>query len=299
MADERGPSGGRPRSRTPTPAERRERRGTVEDPAEVLDAGARFLEARPRSVDEVRRRLLRLGYRARPGRGGHRPPDRPALPRRRRVRPGLGRVAGPGEAARRARAPARARAEGRGPGVVAEVLEDRRASPAPGRARRTATTEPPSPDDAAAERLLRRRLPAILREADPRRRRQRAYALLARGGFSPDVCSAVSRRLLDDGAARRRARDADTGSGRDRTPVRPGTAAVDRPRATVRLATPLPPGHADERLASRFRSEDVGCAANRTRTQGPPPGEPRSSAESGWSLPGPSRSRAQANADAA
>ena len=64
-----------------------------------------------------------------------------------------------------------------------------------------------SPDDAAAERLLRRRLPAILREADPRRRRQRAYALLARSGFSPDLCSAVSRRVLDgetaaqDGAA--------------------------------------------------------------------------------------------------
>src|SRR5918994_5860097 len=52
--------GGRPRK--PSPAERRERRATVEDPAEVLDAAARFLEARPRSEAEVRRKLVRLGY---------------------------------------------------------------------------------------------------------------------------------------------------------------------------------------------------------------------------------------------
>ena len=59
----------------------------------------------------------------------------------------------------------------------------------------------PSPDDAAAERLLRKKLPAILREPDPRRRRQRAYALLARSGFSPDVCASVSRSVLEDVAA--------------------------------------------------------------------------------------------------
>jgi len=60
--------------------------------------------------------------------------------------------------------------------------------------------EPVGADDAAAERLLRRRLAGILREADARRRRQRAYALLARSGFSPDVCAAVSRRVLDAAA---------------------------------------------------------------------------------------------------
>ena len=44
--------------------ERRERRAAVEDPAVVLEAAARFLEARPRSVAEVRRRLTSAGYQA-------------------------------------------------------------------------------------------------------------------------------------------------------------------------------------------------------------------------------------------
>ena len=64
MAEDKGPPPGRPSPRKPTPAEHRERRSAVDDPAEVLEAGARFLEARPRSVDEVRRKLNRLGYRA-------------------------------------------------------------------------------------------------------------------------------------------------------------------------------------------------------------------------------------------
>src|SRR5512146_1728847 len=58
MAEARG------RPRKPSLAERRERRAAVDDPAEVVDAAARFLEARPRSVAEVRRRLLTAGYRA-------------------------------------------------------------------------------------------------------------------------------------------------------------------------------------------------------------------------------------------
>ena len=45
-------------------AERRERRAAVDDPAVVLEAAARFLEARSRSVAEVRRRLTGAGYRA-------------------------------------------------------------------------------------------------------------------------------------------------------------------------------------------------------------------------------------------
>ena len=52
--DVRAPGfGARPRARKPTPAERREQRAGVDDPDEVLEAGARFLEARPRSVTEV------------------------------------------------------------------------------------------------------------------------------------------------------------------------------------------------------------------------------------------------------
>jgi regulatory protein len=47
----------------------------------------------------------------------------------------------------------------------------------------------PSVDEAAAERLLARHARALARIADPRTRRQRAYALLARNGFAPEVAS--------------------------------------------------------------------------------------------------------------
>ena len=40
-----------------------ERRAAVDDPAVVLEAAARFLEPRARSVAEVRRRLTGAGYR--------------------------------------------------------------------------------------------------------------------------------------------------------------------------------------------------------------------------------------------
>jgi len=56
------PAAGRPRK--PTYAERRERRAAVQDLGEVVDFAARYLEARPRSVAEVRRRLGSAGYRA-------------------------------------------------------------------------------------------------------------------------------------------------------------------------------------------------------------------------------------------
>ena len=84
--------------------------------------------------------------------------------------------------------------------LVDEVLDQRR-DEARASGDGAGDGEPVGPDDAAAERLLRRKLPAILREADPRRRRQRAYALLARSGFAPDVCASVSRALLDDAAS--------------------------------------------------------------------------------------------------
>ena len=40
----------------------------------------------------------------------------------------------------------------------------------------------------AARRLLDRNERALGRVADPRQRRQRAYALLARNGFDPETC---------------------------------------------------------------------------------------------------------------
>ncbi|HYO41873.1 MAG TPA: regulatory protein RecX [Candidatus Limnocylindrales bacterium] len=167
--------------------------------AEVMDAAARFLEARPRSEGEVRRKLTTMGYRA-------------AL-----VDDVVGRLLILGylddEAFARAWVESRDRARPRGEhalrrelaqkGVdrvlVDGILGDRREE-ARGAAAAGTDGERVSPDDAAAERLLRKKLPALLREADPRKRRGRAYALLARSGFGPDVCSAVSRRVLDEAA---------------------------------------------------------------------------------------------------
>ena len=66
MADIRPPGfGGHGRGprRRESFAERRERRAAVDDPAVVLEAAARFLEVRSRSVAEVRRRLTSNGYR--------------------------------------------------------------------------------------------------------------------------------------------------------------------------------------------------------------------------------------------
>jgi len=95
--------------------------------------------------------------------------------------------------------------------IVDAVLGDRRDDAT---AAAVALDEPPvSPDDAAAERLLRRKLAPILRETDPRRRVQRAYALLARNGFGPDVCGAVSRRVLSDVDVVDGTRDDDAGFG--------------------------------------------------------------------------------------
>jgi regulatory protein len=208
MTQDLGPSSGRPRARKPTPAERRERRGAVEDPAEVLDAGARFLEARPRSIAEVRRKLVRVGY------------------REDLVEAAVARLQDlrylDDDAFARAWVESRDRARPRGEhalrrelelkgverSLVDGVLEDRRLA-ALARSNAAGDGESPSPDDAAAERLLRRRMPALLREPDPRRRRQRAYGLLARSGFSPDVCSVVARRVTDEAFA---PMDADDGS---------------------------------------------------------------------------------------
>ena len=172
----------------------------MEDVAEVLDAAARFLEARPRSVHEVRHKLTTMGYRS-------------ALVDEVVVRLIDLRYLDD-EAFTRAWVESRDRARPRGEhalrrelqlkgvdaALVGEVLDQRR-DEARASGDGAGDGEPAGPDAAAAERLLRRKLPAILREADPRRRRQRAYALLARSGFAPDVCASVSRALLDDAAS--------------------------------------------------------------------------------------------------
>jgi regulatory protein len=53
-------------------------------------------------------------------------------------------------------------------------------------------------DREAARTLIERRASALLRETDPLRRRQKAYALLARNGFSPDICHEVASKVAAD-----------------------------------------------------------------------------------------------------
>jgi len=176
-----------------TLAERQERRAAVDDPEVVLEAAARFLEARSRSVAEVRRRLGRAGY-------------RPEL-----VEGAIARLTELGmlddEAFGRAWVESRDRARPRGEialrrelalkgvdrAMVDELLAERR----DGAPTAADDGEAVSVDLAAARRLLARNERALARVADPRVRRQRGYALLARNGFDPDTCRQASAELIE------------------------------------------------------------------------------------------------------
>jgi regulatory protein len=178
-------------------AERRERRAAVDDPAVVLEAAARFLEARSRSVAEVRRRLSGAGYRSELIDG--------AIARMTE----LGML--DDETFARAWVESRDRARPRGERAIREelrlkgidrevadlVLADRR-SHAAEVAEAAGDGSDAGPDRAAAERLLVKNARALARVADPRKRRQRAYALLARHGFDPETCREVAATLIDD-----------------------------------------------------------------------------------------------------
>jgi regulatory protein len=180
--------GVRPAGARTSPAERRERRESESDPAVVLTAAVRFLESRQRSIREVRRRLGQAGYPA--------PLIDAAIERLEE----LGVL--DDEAFARAWVESRDRARPRGEralrselaqkGVAREIVDRILAE------RRLAddgTAGDLATEDAAAERLLERRGRALLRIADPRVRRNRAYALLARNGFDPDVAGRVSRAM--------------------------------------------------------------------------------------------------------
>jgi regulatory protein len=173
------------------PAEKRARRAAVDDPAVVLEAALRYLEPRARATVELHRHLVRAGYRSELVDGvvmrltelGML--DDAAFARhwvesRDRAHPR-------GEAALRAEL----RRLGVAETVVREVLVARSADladlPSDGGAPREAV----SADEAAAVRLLERRASALER-FDPVTRRQRAYGLLARNGFDPDVCRRVA-----------------------------------------------------------------------------------------------------------
>lgn len=165
-------------------AERRERRAAVDDPAVVLEAAARFLEARSRSVAEVRRRLASAGYRT----------ELIDEAIRRLVEVGVLDDAAFARAWLESRDRARPRGERAlrselaGKGIERELIDDALVE--------RAGEEPGSVDRAAAERLLAKNARSLDRVTDLRIRRQRAYALLARNGFTPDVCSAASAALV-------------------------------------------------------------------------------------------------------
>ena len=189
-------SGGRRASH----AERRERRAAVDDPAVVLEASARFLEVRSRSVAEVRRRLMSAGY-------------RPDL-----VEGAIERLSELGmlddDAFARAWVESRDRARPRGERAIRQELAlkgvDRATVDLVLGERREAIAAIPvddgetvSPDRVAADRLIARNARALGRIVDPRQRRQRAYALLARNGFDPEVCrtvaASIERDVVEDG----------------------------------------------------------------------------------------------------
>jgi len=161
-----------------------------------MEAAAAFLAVRSRSVAETRRRLNHLGY----------PPalcdqvvdrlveldylDDLAFARawvesRDRARP-RGAVALRREL----------QLKGVPDDTINEVIADRAAAAA----RRVAADDelPEDADRDAARHLLERRASSLRREPDLRRRRQRAYALLARNGFTPDVCHEVASSVAGD-----------------------------------------------------------------------------------------------------
>lgn len=178
------------------PAERRARRAAIDDPAVVLNAAARYLEARSRSVAEVRRHLVDAGYRA-------------AL-----VEEAVGGLLRMGylddEAFAQAWVASRDRARPRGEralrlelvrkgiddAIIRAVLGGRGHDPDAPLEPGAAESESGSADEAAAARLLERKRSTLLRAADARTARQKAYALLARNGFDPGVAARISERFM-------------------------------------------------------------------------------------------------------
>jgi regulatory protein len=183
----RSVAGGRARRR-PSLAERREERAAVDDPEIVLGAGLRFLETRSRSVAEVRRRLTQAGYRADLVEGA------------------IGRLLDIGilddEVFGRLWIESRDRARPRGERALRQELAlkgiDRQLVDQLLGERSEAAPDG-EPDETAALRVLAKHARALARVADPRQRRQRAYALLARNGFDPETCTTTVRQFIGSG----------------------------------------------------------------------------------------------------
>jgi len=169
---------------------RLERHAAERDPAIVLSAAARFLQAQSRSVDEVRRHLAAARYPA--------PLVEAAIARLVELRILDDRAFAQAWVESRDRARPRGRValrrelnlKGIDREIVAEILAERSQTVwSDGRGEEGGSADA---DEAVAARLLSKSRATLLRVADPRARRQRAYALLARNGFDPDVCREVS-----------------------------------------------------------------------------------------------------------
>jgi regulatory protein len=166
---------------------RRQERAEITDPSLVLEAALRFLEARQRSTVEVRTRLNRAGY-------------RPDL-----VEGAIVRLTELGmlddQAFARSWIESRDRARPRGERALRRELAIKGID----RAVIDATiverdADAPDADAAAARLLLERHARALARVPDPRARRQRAYALLARSGFDSETAVAAIAAAVDHGS---------------------------------------------------------------------------------------------------
>ena len=194
------PSGRSTVERRQAAVDRRARRAAVTESDIVMEAAAAFLAVRPRSEAETRGRLLALGYPPAlvddvvsrllsvgylddrafaqawvESRDRSRPRGSLAL-RRELQQKGIARDVVDDVLVTRSETPAALAADHVGPGVLA--------------------------DHRAGQRLLERHAARLQREEDPRRRRQKAYALLARHGFSPDICSELAATLAGDPSVR-------------------------------------------------------------------------------------------------
>lgn len=167
----------RKRSTPESVAARREARGQITERGPVMEAAAAFLAARPRSVSETTTRLVKLGY---PG-----PLVDDVVSRLIEMR------YLDDEQFARSWVEARDRGRPRGElglrrelalkGVPREIVDSvmtEREDSAAGH----------DPDLGAARALLARRQSGLSREPDMSKRRQKAYALLARNGFDPETC---------------------------------------------------------------------------------------------------------------
>lgn len=192
-AERRRPARGSPERR----AERLAAHAAESDPEAVLTAAVRLLEAAPRTVADLRKRLLRAAWPAPLVEGaierltelGFLDDEafaRNWLESRDRARPR-------GERALKVEL----RRKGVDADTVTGALDERREAAAAS----AGDDDPVSPDEVAAERLLARRARSLERLTDERARRQWAYALLARNGFDPDVAARVAGRVSSGSAA--------------------------------------------------------------------------------------------------